>query len=126
MIKCRMTVWNLRCLEEPETRLVELTWELNKIYWKEARRVSTAQKTRMLPLLCRLSVGRVDPIQSVAVTAHARPYVAPEVLEAASGQRSFAVQAGESDPEGTDDARNPIGRSNGRTQVHGNTSNWSN
>ena len=46
-----------------------------------------------------VSVGRVDPIQSIACAAPAQPNVAPEVLEAASGQRSFAVQAGESDED---------------------------
>ena len=44
-----------------------------------------------------VSVGRVDPMQNTALAAQTITDVPPEVLEAASGQRSFAVQAGDAD-----------------------------
>ena len=44
-----------------------------------------------------VSVGRVDPMQNTVLAAQTITDVPSEVLEAASGQRSFAVQAGDGD-----------------------------
>ena len=44
-----------------------------------------------------VSVGRVDPMQNTVLAAQTVTDVPPEVLEAASGHRSFAVQAGDGD-----------------------------
>ena len=44
-----------------------------------------------------VSVGRVDPMQNTVLASQTITDVPSEVLEAASGQRSFAVQAGDAD-----------------------------
>ena len=44
-----------------------------------------------------VSVGRVDPMQNTVLATQTITDVPSEVLEAASGQRSFAVQAGDGD-----------------------------